>query len=76
MSIFTRINRRYQIHRAVRELSALNNETLRDIGIERRNIASMVEHMIDQNVTQPTSVRAVARDRARKDLHLTGGAAA
>ena len=76
MSLFTRINRRYRINRAVRELSALNNEVLRDIGIERGNIAAMVEHMIDQESVPSRSIKTVTKDSVHKDFHLTGGATA
>ena len=76
MSLFTRINRRYRINRAVRELAALNDEVLRDIGIERGNIASMVEHMIDQDSIQTRSLKTGTKDSAHNDFHLTGGATA
>ena len=76
MNLFARINRRYRINRAVRELSALNNEILRDIGIERGDITGMVEHLIDQESIRTEPVNTFARVRTHNDYNLTGGVTA
>ena len=49
MNIIDRIKRRSRIDRTVRELSSLEDKMLLDIGIERGNIAEMVEKMVDSN---------------------------
>ena len=41
MNLINRFKRSRRIHRAIRELSELNDDTLRDIGIERGNIGSI-----------------------------------
>lgn len=68
MNLINRIKRRRQINRAMRELSNLNDQTLADIGIERGNIAALVEEMIDSKA-RPTMV-AVEREQ-RAPEHVT-----
>ena len=56
MDMIDRIKRRLHINRAVRELSSLPDNMLADIGMERRNIAELVEKMIDANAAFEHSV--------------------
>ena len=73
MNLITRINRRRRINRAIRELAALNDDTLKDIGVERGNIADLVEAMIDGQIDH----RAFsARQEGFRRFRVTGEAVA
>ena len=76
MTVFHAIRRRYRINRAVRELSRLDNDMLRDIGIERANINAMVENMIDARAAQSMETRPASSGYARTNYTAAGGAAA
>lgn len=74
MNIISKIKHRRRINRAVRELSALSNETLRDIGVERANIAHLVEQMMRDEMVPGTA--AVQRSVKGRHHPLPDGAAA
>ena len=76
MTVFHAIRRRYQINRAVRELSRLDSNILQDIGIDRDNIAEMVEEMIDTRTAQSMETRATGTGYAHANYTAAGGAAA
>ena len=76
MTVFHAIRRRYQINRAVRELSRLDNEMLQDIGIERANITAMVEKMIDGRAAQSMDASPASSGYAGTNYTAAGGAAA
>ena len=56
MNFIDSIKRRRKLNRAVRELSALSNETLRDIGIERGNIPQLVAQMMQEEAKAAPTV--------------------
>ena len=76
MTLFHSIRRRYQIHRAVSELSKLDNNILQDIGIERANIQDIVENMIDARATNSTGMKRAGTGYAATNYNAVGGAAA
>lgn len=76
MNLINRIKHRRNVKRAIRELSALSNETLRDIGIERGNIAELVEQLMSVDVEYISKVGATQLSSSRQDYHVTGGATA
>ena len=76
MTLFHAIRRRYQIHRAVSELSRLDNNILRDIGIERANIHNIVENMIDSRAANSTGAKLAGTGYATANFNAVSGAAA
>ena len=77
MNLLYRIKRRHQINRAVRQLSSLSDQILLDIGVERGNIAELVEQMIDSNISSNVKVVPAQGERVRqKDYQVTSGATA
>lgn len=77
MKLVNRINRRLKINRAVRELSVLNDDILRDIGIERGNIHELVEKMVDAGASRAMKVETARHEHiADTDIHARAGAAA
>ena len=56
MKILDRIKRRRRINGAIQELSSLEDRMLLDIGIERGNIAELVEKVIDGNTDRKRPV--------------------
>ena len=77
MKLANRIHRRLKINRVVKELSALNDDILRDIGIERANIRGLVETMVDAKAAQTITVETATREHiAPVNLHVRAGAAA
>ncbi len=76
MNLLHRIQRRLRINRSIRELSRLDNHVLLDIGIERGNIAEIVEASVDSKSVQTTNVGPVVHGNVSNDYHVPGGAAA
>jgi len=76
MTVFHAIRRRYQINRAVRELSRLDNDILQDIGIDRANITDTVEKMIDARAVQSVDTKPARTGYAHPNYTAAGGAAA
>lgn len=72
MNLLHKLNRRRRINKAVRELMELNDETLRDIGIERGDIHDLVVKMIDAANGQDAN----ARTGKAHPIHVTSGAPA
>ena len=76
MNLLHRIQRRLRINRSIRELSRLDNNVLLDIGIERGNIAEMVEASVDSKYVQTTKAGPIVHGNVSNDYHVPGGAAA
>ena len=76
MTFFHAIRRRYQIHRAVSELSRLDNNILQDIGIERAKIHDVVEKMIDSRAAKSMNTKPANVGYATANYTSAGGAAA
>ena len=77
MKLVNRIHRRIRINRVVRELSALNDDILRDIGVERGNISELVEQMVDANTRANMTTDTLRREPfVHPRLHVRGGATA
>jgi uncharacterized protein YjiS (DUF1127 family) len=76
MNLLQRIQRRLRINRTIRELSRLDSKVLLDIGIERGNIAEMVEASVDSKYVQTTNAGPVVHGNVSNDYHVPGGAAA
>ena len=77
MKLVNRIHRRIRINRVVRELSALNDDILRDIGVERGNIHELVEQMVDANTRANMTTDTLRREPfVHPGLHVRGGATA
>jgi uncharacterized protein YjiS (DUF1127 family) len=76
MNLLQRIQRRLRINRSIRELSRLDNSILLDIGIERGNIAEIVEASVDSKYVQTTNAGPVVHGNVSNDYHVPGGAAA
>ena len=76
MTLFHAIRRRYQIHRAVSELSRLDNNILQDIGIERTKIHDVVEKMIDSRAAKSMNLKPADAGYATANYASVGGAAA
>ena len=58
MTLLHKLKRRIRINRAVRELSALNQHLLTDIGLDGRNLTAAVEEVFDAKAaaTRPDTV--------------------
>ncbi len=76
MTLIHAIRRRYQINRAVNELKMLDNDILQDIGIDRANIADVVEHMIDSRAAQSMDSKPAGVGYVTPNYTTVGGAAA
>ncbi len=76
MNLVHRIQRRLRINRAIGELSRLDNSVLLDIGIERGNIAEMVEKSIGSNYGQTVKAGPVIHGSVPNTYHVPGGAVA
>lgn len=77
MNIINRIKHRREINRAIRELSALSNETLRDIGIERGNIVELVEQqMMQADAVHVAKAEAARQESLHRDYQLPRAATA
>ena len=76
MNLVYRIQRRLRINRAIRELSRLDNTVLLDIGIERGNIAEMVETSIDSKYRQTVKADPIMLGNVSNTYHVPGGAVA
>lgn len=75
MSLINTIKHRRKVNHAIRELSLLSNETLRDIGIERGNIPQMVEQMMAEDA-KLSKMKHNRHESAHPVYGLTDGAAA
>ena len=76
MNLVYRIQRRLRINRSIRELSRLDNSILLDIGIERGNIAEMVEASVDSKFGQTVKTDPVTHGSVSNTHHVPGGAVA
>ncbi len=76
MNLVYRIQRRLRVNRAIRELSRLDDSVLLDIGIERGNIAEMVETSIDSKYGHTVKAGPVMYGSVPNTYHAPGGAAA
>ena len=65
------LGHRRRVRRAIRELNSLSDATLKDIGVERGNIANVVEEMLE-----PAPLPHKRSESPDTDYSLTGGAAA
>ena len=70
MTLINRIKRRHQINRTIRELSDLSDETLKDIGIERGNIAKLVENRMRKNAAHLWNKHSAQSEPAHGNYHL------
>ena len=73
MTFLNRIQRRWTINRAVRELSRLDDTMLADVGLIRGNLRETVEQMIDTKSSLANRAHPV---RMAHNYHVTSGAAA
>lgn len=76
MNLVYRIQRRLRIKRTVRELSRLDDNVLLDIGIERGNIAEMVEASMDPKYGHAAYAGPAMYGSTSNNYHLPGGAVA
>ena len=76
MNLVHRIQRRLRINRSIRELSRLDNNILLDIGIERGNIAEIVEASVDSKFGQTVKTGSIIHGNVSNDYSVPGGAAA
>ena len=72
MTLFHAIRRRYQINRAIRELTMLDNDILQDIGIDRAHITDVVENMIDLRTAQSMGVKPASTGYATPNYTAAG----
>jgi len=76
MNLLYKIQRRIRINRAIRELSRLDNSVLLDIGIERGNIAKMVEASVNSKNGQTVKAGPIMHGNVSSNFHVPGGAVA
>ena len=76
MNIIDRIKRRRRINRSIRELSRLEDKMLLDIGIERGNIAELVEKMIDSHAVSKRPLEQYEKARQPAGYQVSSGATA
>ena len=73
LTLAANLRHRRRVRRAIREMAALNNDTLRDIGIERGNIPQLVESMMAKQGPAGSEVPVATKDT---DIALRDGAPA
>lgn len=76
MNLIHHIQRRLRINRAIRDLSALSDSILLDIGVQRSEIVHLVEKSIGSTAGRSLTVTPLVHENETSRYHVPSGAAA